>query len=134
MGNLCQRNSLILEDNFINSKILIIEDNLVVVIGVSQLFDKNIFSRQKIKINDDSLKKLLYYKFSNDRIYYKFSEDTSLELRKVENNQIAYHVITNNINKKGYLNDYMVQLYKPINYYSYELDKIYFFVKPLKYI
>ena len=101
-----------------------------ILIGVSGQTGEqnNPFKEQVIRIDDGGLKSLVSFTENNKSLEYEFEDNIHLKIMKKEND-IVYHIKTDDINYTSKVNDLIRKNGKSISLKSNELDKIFDFMK-----
>ncbi len=101
-----------------------------ILIGVSgQVGEQNNpLKEQVIRINDGDLKSLVSFSETNQCLHYEFEDNTHLKIMK-KDNDILYHIKTDNINYTSKIHDLIRKNSKTISLKSNELDKMFDFMK-----
>jgi hypothetical protein len=90
--------------------------------------EDNPYKMQVIRVNDKPLKTLVSFVESSNALQYEFEDNISLKLMK-KDNDIVYHIKTDEINHTGVMNDMIRKHWKDVSWNSKELDRIGTFVK-----
>ncbi len=107
---------------------LIVAEPHYISVGVSGQVgsDVNPYKEQVIRIDDGPLKSLVSFTENEQSLHYEFEDNINLKFMK-KDNDIVYHLKTDNINYTSKLNDFNRQFFKSISLKSNELDKIHNF-------
>ena len=123
-------NSLFGGPSMLIDRIIVAEPHRIEV-GVCGTVGKenNPYKSQVIRINNGPLKSLVNYTETHNSLIYDFEDNVKLQLTKREND-IVYHIKTEDIEHTSNMNPLVRQIWKTISLKSEELDKIADFVKP----
>jgi hypothetical protein len=91
----------------------------------------NPYKSQVIRVNNGPLKSLVSFTETQNSLIYNFEDNTKLQLTKREND-IVYHIKTEDIEYTSNVNPVVRNHWKTISLASEELDKIASFVRPLE--
>ncbi len=90
--------------------------------------EDNPYKKQVIRINNEPLKSLISFTETNNSLIYDFEDNVKLQLIKREND-IIYHIKTENIEHTSAVPNILRNHFKTISLASNELDKIADFYK-----
>ena len=90
--------------------------------------ERNPYKTQVIRVNNGQLKSLVNFTETNNSLIYDFEDNIKLQLTKREND-IIYHIKTENIEYTSNVHPLVRNHWKTISLKSEELDKIADFVK-----
>ncbi len=129
MGNTLFSEPLFGGPAMIIDRIIVAEPHRIDV-GVCGIVGKenNPYKTQVIRVNNGQLKSLVNYTETSNSLIYDFEDNIKLQLTKREND-IIYHIKTNDIEYTSNMNPVVRQIWKKISLKSEELDKISDFVK-----
>jgi hypothetical protein len=85
--------------------------------------EANPYKTQVIRVNDEPLKALVSFVETPNALQYEFEDNVSFKLMKKED-EVVYHIKTNDINYTGVVNEIVRNYWKDIAWNSKELDKI----------
>ncbi len=124
MGNIFFGKSLFGEPTMVIDRIICTEPYLV-NIGVCGIVGKedNPYKKQVIRVNNGQLKSLVNYTVTSNSIIYDFEDNIKLQFTKREND-IVYHIKTNDIEHTSIVPNILRNNYSKISLASEELDKI----------
>ncbi len=110
---------------------IITNDPYPIYVGVNGEVGKkdNPYGKQVIRVNDGSLKPLVSFTETNNSLIYDFEDNVKLQLTK-RDDDIVYHIKTNDIDHTSLVNPSIRKNWKTISLTSNELDKIAGFINP----
>ncbi len=129
MGNIFFGTSLFSTPHMIIDRIIVAEPHRI-DIGVCGTVGKedNPYKKQVIRVNNGQLKSLVSFTETSNSLIYEFEDNVKLQLIKRENN-IVYHIKTEDIEHTSAVPSILRNHYKTISLASNELDKIADFYK-----